>query len=88
MVNLLASDPARLSSVPVQNFRTGHHRHAVMAENIIVERLDIFDPVRRAGQIGMDGYGHDARIVRALEVKAIELIDATLVDFIRPVPLV
>ena len=38
--------------------------------------LQIFDPVRHAGQIGMDRNRHHARRFRAIDVKPVEMIAA------------
>src|SRR5271156_5703667 len=56
---------------------------ALVAEDVIIEPLEMADPVWHAREIGMDRDRHYARNRRALLVKAIEMVDAAPIDLIR-----
>src|SRR5690242_9036970 len=52
-----------LGAVPVADLACGHQCYAVMADDIIEQRFQIFDPVRHAGDIGMNRDRHHLRII-------------------------
>src|ERR1700722_2567999 len=54
------------SAVPVADLAGRHQRDAVMADDIVEQRFQIFDPMRHAGDVGVDRYRHDPRVGGAL----------------------
>ncbi len=50
-------------------------QHAVEAVDVVVDRFEIFDPVRLAADVGMDRQRHDFGAVFAFSVEPVELID-------------
>src|SRR3979411_702763 len=67
---LLAGD----ALVPVEDLRAVPMQHAVEAADIIVDLLEIFDPVRLPADIGVDRQRHDLRAVLAFVIQPVELI--------------
>src|SRR5437660_7327063 len=71
-----------LGAIPVANPACRHQRDAVMADDIIEQRFQILDPVRYAGDVGVDRDCHHPRIVGAFEIKAVELVGAALQELL------
>jgi hypothetical protein len=53
-----------------------------MADDMVEQRFQIFDPVRHAGDVGMDRNRHHPCIVGAFEIEAIELVGAALQELL------
>src|SRR4051812_15619151 len=71
-----------LGTVPVADLACRHQRDAVMADDIVEQCLQILDPVRYAGDVGMDRDRHHPRIVGAFLIEAVELIGAALQELL------
>ena len=56
---------------------------AVVPEDVVVEHLQVLDPVRHAGEIRVDRDRHDPGRRLALEVEAVELIPPAAQDLVR-----
>jgi hypothetical protein len=59
----------------VQNLLAGPVHDAVEAARVIIDRFQIFDPVRLAADVGVDGERENFCPLFALGVKPIELVD-------------
>src|SRR5215813_45184 len=73
--------------VPVKDFLASPIQHAVEAARIIVDRLQIFYPVRLFAQIGMNCEREDFRALFSLRILPIELIDGAFGEIVRLVVL-
>ena len=71
--------------IPVEDLFARHHADARLGADILVELLEIFDPVRRAGQECVQADRHHAGMVGALGVEAIEVIDTAAENLVGPV---
>src|SRR5688500_987727 len=80
------ASPAR-ALVPLVDLLAGGHPHALLLPDVVVDGLEVLDPVRHAGVVGMDGQRHHARLMRALGIQAIEVIDAAAEPLVRRVML-
>src|SRR5712691_5507615 len=63
-----AEDSPPVLRVPLVDLFAGGQPHAFLLLDVVVDRLEILDAVRDAGDVRMDGHGHDARILRAFRV--------------------
>src|SRR5271156_6826550 len=61
--------------IPVQNLLAGPVYDAVKAAGVLVDRLEIFDPMRLAADVRVNSKGEDFRPLPAFSVKPVELID-------------
>src|SRR6202140_2114078 len=59
--------------VPVADLTCGHQRDAIVADDVVEQGFQIFDAVRDAGDVRMNGDRHDPGIGCALEVQPVEL---------------
>src|SRR6185437_1137138 len=62
--------------VPLQYLHPVPVQHPGEAGDTVVDGLQVFDPVRLAGDVGVDGDGHDLGAVLAFGVEAVEGVDA------------
>src|SRR5262245_2889651 len=62
------------AAIPVENILALAEHDARLLLHVIVDRLEVLDPVRHAADIWMHGDRHDAPRFGALFVQAIELI--------------
>jgi hypothetical protein len=74
--------PAAFAWLLYQSSARPHH-DVLVVEDGVVERLQISDPIRHARKIGMDRDRHDARRLRPVAIKPVELILSTPQDFVR-----
>src|ERR1700738_1604204 len=70
-------------SVPVADLTCRHQRNAVMADDVVEQRFQIFDAMRDTGDVGVNRDRHDPRIVCALKVQTVKLIGAALQKLLR-----
>src|SRR5690242_4660608 len=63
------------SVVPIQDLRPVPMHDALEAIDVVVDRLQVFDAVGLAADIGVDGQRQNFRALPAFVVKTIELID-------------
>ena len=73
--------------VPVEDLHAVPVQHAVEAAHVVVDRLEILDPVRLAADVGMDRQRHDLGAVAAFGVEPVELIDRALEQIVALVVL-
>src|SRR6266542_3408435 len=64
--------------IPVEDFEPVPVQHAVEAAGVVVDRFEVFDPVRLAADVGVDRERHDLRALLALGVEPVELVDRAL----------
>src|SRR5262249_48563132 len=72
-----------LRAVPVEYLGTGPRDDAILAEDIVVQHFQVFDPVWYAREIRVDRDRHHTRRLRAVEVQPIELVLAAAEEFLR-----
>src|SRR5262249_45016255 len=65
---------ALLSEIPIENLGTVPSDHAISTENLFEGPLDMPDPVRHAGKIGVAGDRHDFRALGGLLVETREVV--------------
>src|SRR5262245_21598811 len=68
--------------IPVKNLKAVPMQHALGSRGVFIERFKVFDSVRLAADVGMDGERHDLGALLALEVKAVELVDGALKEML------
>ena len=59
---------------PLVDLLAGRHPDALLAPDVVVDRLEVLDPVRHAVDVGMHGDRHHPRLLGALEVEPVELV--------------
>src|SRR5450759_579797 len=64
--------------VPVENLLAVPVQHAVVLVHVVVDRLEIFDAVRLAADVGVDRQRAELGALFALGVEPVELIDGAL----------
>src|SRR3954462_3776207 len=72
------AEPRLLGPVPVEQLHPVPVHHAGLLRDVIVEGLEILDPVRLAGDVGVDGERHDLRPLRPFLIQPVELVDGAL----------
>src|SRR5262249_16489332 len=65
---------ALLSEIPIENLGTVPSDHAISTENLFEGVLDMPDPMRHAGKIGVAGDRHDFRALGGLLVETREMV--------------
>ena len=65
-------------AIPIQYLFARPRQNAFMLANVLVEFFKKADPVRHAGEIGVDTDSHYAHRLCTFAIKAIELTHATL----------
>src|SRR3569832_751322 len=73
-----STSPLRDALVPVQHLLAVPVQHAVESADVVVDLLEILDPVRLAADVGMDSDGAELRPRLALGVEPVELVDGAL----------
>ena len=66
--------------IPLQNLLAGPEHDAVVAANVVVDRFQIFDAVRLAADIGVNGERADFGALFALGIELVELVDDAALD--------
>src|SRR5438105_10187679 len=69
--------------VPVKDLLSGPQAHARPLAYVLVQPLEIGDAMRHASDVGMHADRHHARGLLALEIEAIEMVDAAAQPFLR-----
>src|SRR5687767_827191 len=69
--------------VPVKDLLSGPRFHAGALPDVLVQLFQVADAVRRAADVGMDADRHHARGLLAVQVQAIEVVDAAAQPFLR-----
>src|SRR3954463_7964124 len=73
--------------IPVEDLRAVPMQHALVLVDVLVDRLEIFDPVRLPADVGMDRQHADFRAFLALGVEPVELIDGAFQEIVALVML-
>src|SRR5262245_28322739 len=55
--------------IPVENLRSVPVQHALESADVVIDRFEVFDPMRLAADVRMDCERHDLRTVLALGVE-------------------
>src|SRR5438094_8445485 len=63
---------------PLVDFFAGRHPHALLAPDVVVDRLEVLDPVRHPVDVRVHRERHHSRLLGALEVEPVELIEHAL----------
>src|SRR5439155_23781951 len=59
---------------PLVDLLARRHPDAFLAADVVVDRLEVLDPVRHPVDVGVHGDRHHPRLRGALEVKPVELV--------------
>src|SRR4051794_20417565 len=76
------SSPLLRSLPPVEDLLAVPEEDAWRSGDAIEDALEIFDPERRAADVGVDGDRHDPRRLGALLVQALEIIHAAALELL------
>ena len=60
--------PGHFCAIPVTDLACGHQRYAVMADDVVEQRFQVFDAVWHARNIGVNRDRHDPRVRCAFEI--------------------
>src|ERR1700733_7486134 len=71
-----------LAFIPIENLLAVPVHDAFELVHIIINRFEIFDPERLAGDVGMDRQRQDFRPIRALGIEPIETVNRALEQMI------
>src|SRR5579863_187019 len=71
-----------LALIPVENLLAVPVHHAFVPVDIVIDRFEIFDPERLAGNVGVDRNRYDLRPFPALRVEPVETVDGALEQMI------
>src|SRR5581483_3222581 len=74
-------------AVPVEDLFAVPMQHTVEAADIVVNLLEIFDPMRLPADVGVDRERHDLRALGALGIEPVELVDGALEQIVALVML-
>src|SRR5262249_39265790 len=66
------------AAVPVEDLLAVPVQHAFMLVHVIVDLLEIFDPVRLPADVGVDRQCAEFGAGRALAIKPVELVDGAI----------
>src|SRR3954462_15537014 len=68
--------------VPVEDLLASPYLHAGTLQDVLEELLEVADPMRHPGDIGMYADRHDTHALLALGMQAVELVDAAAQPFL------
>src|SRR5665213_2606326 len=75
------------AAIPVENLLAVPVQHALVLVHVVVNLLEIFDPVRLAADVRMDRQRAELRARLALGIKPVELVDGALEQIVALVML-